>query len=58
MARISQKIARDHREIARLLQHRIEGRSIREELILSNPLPERAVLHRILPRGYISQYTP
>ena len=29
-----------------------------EELILSIPLPERALFHRILSRGYISHYTP
>ena len=35
----------------------IQGSSIQEEETLSIPLPERAILHHILPRGYISQYT-
>ena len=36
----------------------IQGRVIWEELIFSIPFPERAIFHHILPRGYISQYTP
>ena len=32
----------------------IQGRLILEELNLSVPLPERATVHLILPRGYIS----
>ena len=29
-----------------------------EGLILRIPLSEKAIFHSILPRGYISQYTP
>ena len=31
-------------------------RVILDELILSNPLPERPIFHRIFPRGYMPQY--
>ena len=44
--------------IPSLISSHILLRAIREVLILSIPLLERVILHRILPRRYISQYSP